>query len=173
MVHFMRNMLARAGPRHTRWAGDALKAIFAMESREAALAKAETVATEMEARKLKEAARCLREGIGETTTYLLADYPREHRRRLCTNTMIRATQPGDPPQDPRGGCVPGWQIGVDAHQRENQIRHRQRLVHPTLPGHVPAGRHHTGSELNTVTTTNQNQSAQKTGHYRGPMGRGA
>jgi hypothetical protein len=51
--------------------------------------------------------------------------------------MIRTTEPGDPPQDPRGGCVPRWQIGVDAHQRENQIRHRQRLVHPTLPGHVP------------------------------------
>jgi transposase-like protein len=88
MVHFMRNVLARVSPRHTRWAGDALQAIFAMESREAALAKAETVATEMEARKLKEAARCLREGIGETTTYLLADYPREHRRRLRTNNMI-------------------------------------------------------------------------------------
>jgi transposase-like protein len=88
MVHFMRNVLARVSPRHTRWAGDALKAIFAMESRKAALAKAETVATEMEARKLKEAARCLREGIGETTTYLLADYPREHRRRLRTNNMI-------------------------------------------------------------------------------------
>ncbi len=88
MVHFMRNVLARVSPRHTRWAGDALKAIFAMESREAALAKAETVATEMEARKLKEAARCLREGIGETTIYLLADYPREHRRRLRTNNMI-------------------------------------------------------------------------------------
>lgn len=29
----------------------------------------------MEARKLREAAKCLREGIGETTTYLLDDYP--------------------------------------------------------------------------------------------------
>ena len=164
MVHFMRNVLARVSPCHTRWAGDALKAVFAMESRGSALAKAETVATEMEARKLKEAARCLREGIGETTTYLLADYPREHRRRLRTNNMIRATQPGDPPQDPRGGCVPGWQIGVDAHQRENQIRHRQRLVHPTLPGHVPTSRHHTRSELKTHTG-DKTQSAQELGHY--------
>jgi transposase-like protein len=88
MVHFMRNVLAKVSPRHARWAGDALKAIFAMESRESALAKAETVAAEMDSRKLREAATCLREGIGETTTYLLADYPVEHRRRIRTNNMI-------------------------------------------------------------------------------------
>lgn len=88
MVHFMRNVLAKVSPRHTRWAGDALKAVFAMESRESALAKAEQVATEMEERKLREAAKCLREGIDETTTYLLKDYPVEHRRRIRTNNMI-------------------------------------------------------------------------------------
>jgi putative transposase len=88
MVHFMRNVLARVSPRHTRWAADALKAVFAMESREAALAKAGQVAVEMDSRKLKEAAKCLREGIGETTTYLLEDYPVEHRRRIRTNNMI-------------------------------------------------------------------------------------
>lgn len=59
-----------------------------MESREAALAKAEEVATEMESRKLKAAANCLREGIGETTTYLLPELPAEHRRRIRTNNMI-------------------------------------------------------------------------------------
>ena len=59
-----------------------------MESRDKALEKAESVAKDMEARKLREAAKCLREGIGETTTYLLDDYPREHRRRIRTNNMI-------------------------------------------------------------------------------------
>ncbi|KFJ00884.1 transposase [Bifidobacterium subtile] len=108
MVHFMRNVLSRVSPRHTRWAGDALKAVFAMESRESALAKAEQVASEMEERKLREAAKCLREGIGETTTYLLKDYPVEHRRRIRTNTMIRTTQPRDTSPDPRGGRFPGW-----------------------------------------------------------------
>jgi transposase-like protein len=88
MVHFMRNVLSRVSPRHTRWAADALKAVFAMESRESALAKAEQVASEMEERKLREAAKCLREGIDETTTYLLKDYPVEHRRRIRTNNMI-------------------------------------------------------------------------------------
>ena len=88
MVHFMRNMLSKTPPSHREWASAALKAIFAVESREAALAKAEAVATEMESRKLKAAANCLREGIGETTTYLLPEFPAEHRRRIRTNNMI-------------------------------------------------------------------------------------
>ena len=88
MVHFERNILARVNPKNRDWAADALKAIFSMESRDKALEKAESVAKDMEARKLREAAKCLREGIGETTTYLLDDYPREHRRRIRTNNMI-------------------------------------------------------------------------------------
>ena len=59
-----------------------------MESRDAALRKAEDVAAQMESRGLKAAASCLREGIGESTTYLLDDYPVEHRRRIRTNNMI-------------------------------------------------------------------------------------
>ena len=89
MVHFERNILAKVNPKNRDWAADALKAIFSMESRDKALEKAESVAKDMEARKLREAAKCLREGIGETTTYLLDDYPREHRRRIRTNNMIQ------------------------------------------------------------------------------------
>lgn len=88
MVHFERNILAKVNPKNRDWAADALKAIFSMESRDKALEKEESVAKDMEARKLREAAKCLREGIGETTTYLLDDYPREHRRRIRTNNMI-------------------------------------------------------------------------------------
>lgn len=88
MVHFERNILAKVNPKNRDWAADALKAIFSMESRDKALEKAESVAKDMEARKLREAAKCLREGIDETTTYLLDDYPREHRRRIRTNNMI-------------------------------------------------------------------------------------
>ena len=88
MVHFMRNVLSKVPPAHREWASAALKAVFAMESRESALAKAGTVAAEMESRKLKAAANCLREGIGETTTYLLPEFPDGHRRRIRTNNMI-------------------------------------------------------------------------------------
>lgn len=87
-VHFMRNVLSRVSRKHAAWAAGALKAVFAMESRDAALRKAEDVAAQMESRGLKAAASCLREGIGESTTYLLDDYPVEHRRRIRTNNMI-------------------------------------------------------------------------------------
>ena len=88
MVHFMRNVLSKTPPSHRDWASAALKAVFAQESRETALAKAETVAAEMESRKLRSAANCLREGIGETTTYLLGEFPVNHRTKLRTNNMI-------------------------------------------------------------------------------------
>ena len=88
MVHFMRNVLSKTPPSHREWASAALKAIFAMEYRETALAKAEQVATEMEGGRLKAAADCLREGTGETTTYLLPEFPDGHRRRIRTNNMI-------------------------------------------------------------------------------------
>ena len=58
MVHFERNILARVNPGNRDWTVDVLKAVFSME------------------------------GIGETTTYLLDDYPREHRRLIRTNNMI-------------------------------------------------------------------------------------
>lgn len=88
MVHFMRNVLSKVSHRHTAWAASALKAVFAMESRESALEKAESVAAQMDDRGLKAAASCLREGMGEATTYLLDEYPPEHRRRIRTNNMI-------------------------------------------------------------------------------------
>ena len=89
MVHFMRNVLSKTPPTHRQWASAALKAIFAMESRESALAKAESVAAEMEARRLKAAANCLREGVGETTTYLLPEFPDGHRRRIvCVQLVV-------------------------------------------------------------------------------------
>lgn len=88
MVHFMRNVLSKVPPSHREWAAAALKAIFAQESREAAMSKAEGVAAGMEERKLRAAASCLREGVGETTTYLLDEFPTAHRTKLRTNNMI-------------------------------------------------------------------------------------
>ena len=33
---------------------------------------------------------------------------------------------------------PGRQQRVDAHLRQNQVRHRERMEHAPLPRHVPA-----------------------------------
>ena len=131
MVHFMRNMLSKTPPSHREWASAALKAIFAMESREAALAKAEAVATEMESRKLKAAANCLREGIGETTTYLLPEFPAEHEQH------DRTAQPRDQTSHPRCGRLPRRQERAHAHLRPHPVRRRQRMVHASLPRYVP------------------------------------
>lgn len=88
MVHFLRDVLSKTPPAHREWASAALRAVFAMESRESALDKAGTVAAEMEARRLKAAANCLREGIGGTTTCLLPGFPDGRRRRIRTNNMF-------------------------------------------------------------------------------------
>ena len=88
MVHFLRDVLSKVPPTHREWASAALKAVFAMESRESALDKAGTVAAEMEARRLTAAANRLREGIGGTTTCLLPGFPDGRRRRIRTNDMF-------------------------------------------------------------------------------------
>lgn len=85
--------------------GCRLSALSAV-SLESALAKAETVATEMEGRRLKAAANCLREGIGKTTTYLLPGYPAGRRRRIRHEQHDRTAQPGDQAAHARGRRFP-------------------------------------------------------------------
>ena len=85
-VHFYRNVLARV-PKSRRAAVAAmLKAVHAMESREASEAKALAVAEELERMRLGEAARVVREGFRETLAYTA--FPREHWRRIRTNNAI-------------------------------------------------------------------------------------
>lgn len=57
------------------------------------LAKAETVAAKMETRRLKAAADCLREGIGETTTYLLGEFPLEPQDQAAHEQHDRTAGP--------------------------------------------------------------------------------
>ena len=85
-VHFYRNVLARV-PKSRRTAVAAmLEAVHAMESREAAEAKALAVAEELERMRLGEAARVVRAGYAETLTY--TGSPREHWDRIRTNNAI-------------------------------------------------------------------------------------
>lgn len=86
--HALADALSKVPPSHRDWASAVLKAVFTMESRESALAKAGEVASGMESRKLKTAVNCLGEGIRETTVYLLGEFPDGHRRRIRTNDMI-------------------------------------------------------------------------------------
>jgi len=82
-ARFYRNVLARV-PKSRRAAVAAmLKAIHAMESREAAEAKALAVADELDRMRLGEAARVVRGDFPETLAYTA--FPREHWRRIRTN----------------------------------------------------------------------------------------
>lgn len=80
-VHFYRNALAKAPKSKRSQIAAMLKAIHAMESREAA-----SVAAELESMRLKEAAKVVREGFSETLAY--CEMPREHWRRIRTNNAI-------------------------------------------------------------------------------------
>ena len=80
MVHFMRNVLSKVPPTHREWASAAPEAIFAMESRASALAKAEVPARVQET----ESGGLLPEGR----------YRRDH------DLAARRVSPGAPAADP-------------------------------------------------------------------------
>ena len=65
-AHFYRNALAKVPKSKRSQVAAMLKAIHAMESREASAAKAESVAAELESMKLKEAAKVVREGFASS-----------------------------------------------------------------------------------------------------------
>ena len=85
-VHFYRNVLSKVPKSKRPKVAAMLKAIHAMESREASEAKALEVASELEKSKLGEAAKVVREGYAETLTY--TRFPRKHWRRIRTNNAI-------------------------------------------------------------------------------------
>lgn len=85
-AHFYRNVLAKVPKTKRRQVGAMLKAIHAQESFEEAARKAEGVAAELAAMKLKEAAKCVRDGVVETLT--CTRFPMEHWRRIRTNNAI-------------------------------------------------------------------------------------
>ena len=85
-VHFYRNVLARVPKSKRPKVAAMLRAVHAMESREAAEAKAIEVASELEGSGMKEAARVVMDGCAETLAY--TRFPREHWRRIRTNNAI-------------------------------------------------------------------------------------
>ena len=86
MVHFYRNVFSVVPAKRMMEIAGMLKAIHASEDRAAALEKVEVICAKLEAMKLKEAARKVKESIVETFTYY--DFPREHRSRVRTNNAL-------------------------------------------------------------------------------------
>lgn len=86
MVHFYRNVFNVVPAKHMKEVAAMLKAIHASEDREAALKKAEQIVEKLEGKRLREAAKKIRDSIGETLTYY--SFPREHRTRIRTNNAL-------------------------------------------------------------------------------------
>lgn len=85
-VRFYRNVLTMAPKTGRAKVAATLKAIRAMETREASGRKAAEVADEPESMKLEEAAKTVRGGCAETLTY--TRLPAAHWRRIRTNSAI-------------------------------------------------------------------------------------
>ena len=85
-VHFYRNVLGKVPGQKRERVAKMLKAIHAQESLEASMAKAESVAADLEAMKLGAAAKVVREGCAETLTYTA--FPMSRWVRIRTNNAI-------------------------------------------------------------------------------------
>ncbi|MBY0113796.1 MAG: IS256 family transposase [Phycisphaerales bacterium] len=86
VVHWYRNVMTATPTTKVREVVAMLKAIHAQEDRREAEIKAAAVAEKLEAMRLGRAAQIVREGAGETLSYM--DFPREHRRCIKTNSPL-------------------------------------------------------------------------------------
>ena len=93
-VHFYRNVFSVVPKSKVKIVAKMLKAIHAQESKKASREKAKAVVAELRAMKLKEAAKKVEDGIGETLTY--CDFPGEHwyqqRDRAANREIHRRTR---------------------------------------------------------------------------------
>ena len=85
-VHFYRNVFGKVPRQRRERVAKMLKAIHAQESFEASMAKAEKVASDLEAMKLGAAAKVVREGCAGTLAYTA--FPMGRWARIHTNNAI-------------------------------------------------------------------------------------
>ena len=86
VVHFYRNVFTVVPAGRVKEVAAMLKAIHAQEDRASADQKATAVVAKLEAMKLPKAAATVRDGVGETLSYM--SFPREHWRCLRTNNPL-------------------------------------------------------------------------------------
>ena len=129
----------RSPPDHREWASAALKAIFAMESRESALAKAGTgrrgdgVQEAQGRRQLPARGRRRDDDLPAGRSSRT-----EHRRRIRTNNMIERLNREIRRRTRVVGGFPDGNSALMLICARIRSRHRERMVDPPLPRHVPA-----------------------------------
>ena len=139
MVRFMRDVPSKTPPGHREWASAALKAVFAQENRESAMAKAGTVAGETEERKQAQVGReTPARGRRRDRRLPPAGVPREPWDQAAHGRHDRVIEQGDPPAHPGRGRLPRLRQRAHARMRRNPLRHLTLVVGPAIHGHVPA-----------------------------------
>ena len=139
-VHFYRNVLARVPKtKSARGVAAMLKAIHAMESREAAEAKAlEVASTNSSKSRLGEAAMVVGDGCAETLTYTQVP-PRALAAHTGPTTPSSASTARFADARAWSAPSPTGRVGPHARDREAQVRCRERVGLPALPGRDSAG----------------------------------
>lgn len=85
-VHFYRNVLKDVPRGKSRDVAAMLKAVHAQEDVSAAREKAQAVTEKLQSMRLAAAAKCFRDGVEETLSYM--SFPREHWTRIRSNNML-------------------------------------------------------------------------------------
>lgn len=138
MVHFLRNVLSKVPPTHREWASAALKAVFAMESREIRVGQGRDRrrgdgGQEADGRRQPPAGGDRRDhDLSAARVPGRAPQAHPHERH------DRTAQPRDRAAHARRGKLPGRERRAHARPRAHQVRRRERMVQPALPRHVPA-----------------------------------
>ena len=86
MVHWFRNVFSVVPRAKVKDVAAQLKAIHAQEDRDAAMKKADDVVAKLVGMKLFEAAKVVKEGVGDTLKYM--SYPREHWIKIRTTNPL-------------------------------------------------------------------------------------
>lgn len=137
MVCFMRDVPSKTPPGHREWASAALKAVFAQENRESAMAKAGTVAGENGGTQAQVGREPPARGRRRDHRLPPAGVPREPWDQAAHERHDRAIEQGDPPAHPDRGRLPRLRQRAHARMRRNPLRHLTLVVGPAIHGHVP------------------------------------
>lgn len=138
MVHFMRNVLSKVPPNHRDWAsaapeGDIRHGVPRIRPRQGRDGRRGDGVQEAQG-----GGRLPARGHRGDDRLPFAGIPDGAPQEDPHEQHDRTAEPGDPASHARRRQFPGRQQRVDAHLRQNQVRHRERMEHAPLPRHVPA-----------------------------------
>ena len=137
MVHFMRNVLSKVPPNHRDWVrgpeGDIRHGVPRIRPRQGRDGRRGDGVQEAQG-----GGRLPARGHRGDDRLPFAGIPDGAPQEDPHEQHDRTAEPGDPASHARRRQFPGRQQRVDAHLRQNQVRHRERMEHAPLPRHVPA-----------------------------------